>query len=382
MPKFRFHKLAAIVVLIGFAAWVATGEFSSVGSASDAEKPKPDQTTTDRAKAEEKAPARIVKVVVPPRSEHARAIRIAGLTEADKRAVLATRAGGIIDKLPVEQGDRVKAGDLILMLDAEDKAAAVATAKALVSQRQAELAAAERLAKSGNLPKLQLDTARSNMAAAQSQLETAQAELDRNEVRAPFEGIVDRIAVELGSSVAQGGEVATILALDPVVARGEVSERDLRYLKVGDRADVRLVSGRTVEGTVRYISRDASDATRTFRVEVAIPNADGAIPAGMTAEITLSAQPTESVVLPRSVVALGGKGDLGIRAVDKDNKVVFYPIDLVDDTPEGLVLGGIPADARVIVAGQEFVTEGDTVEPVEATADEIKSLAGAPTATQ
>ena len=370
MPKFRFHKLAALIVLIGFAAWVATGEFSSVGSASDTEKPK----VAD--KEQPKASARTVAVVTPPRSMHARAIRISGLTEADKRAVLATRVGGVIARLPVRQGQRVKAGDLILMLDAEEKVSGVDNAKQLLVQRQAELDAAERLAKSGNLPKLQLDTARSNLTSAQSVLRTAQAELDRNEVKAPFDGIVDRVPVELGSAVMQGGEVATILALDPIVARGEISERDLRFIRNGDEADIRLVNGETVTGKLRYISRDASAATRTFRVEIAIPNAEGAIPAGMTAEITLRAAPTDAVMLPRSVVTLSGEGDLGIRAVDQNNKVVFFPIDLIDDTPKGLVLAGIPADARVIVAGQELVAEGDVVEPVEADAETIQKLAG------
>ena len=135
-----------------------------------------------------------------------------------------------------------------------------------------------------------------------------------------------------------------------------------------------------VKGKVRYISREASSATRTFRVEVAIANADGSIPAGMTAEIALSAQPTEAVMLPRSVVTLGEKGDLGIRAVDPGNKVVFFPIDLVDDRPNGLVLGGIPADARVIVAGQELVTEGEVVKPVEADGETIRKLVGEATA--
>lgn len=370
MPKFRFHKLAALIVLVGFAAWVATGEFSSVGSASDTEKPK----AAD--KEQPKATARTVAVVTPPRSMHARAIRISGLTEADKRAVLATRVGGVIARLPVRQGQRVKAGDLILMLDAEEKVSAVDNARQVLAQRQAELDAAERLAKSGNLPKLQLDTARSNLTSAQSALRTAQAELDRNEVKAPFDGIVDRVPVELGSAVMQGGEVATILALDPIVARGEISERDLRFIRNGDEADIRLVNGETVAGTLRYISRDASAATRTFRVEIAIPNAEGAIPAGMTAEITLRAAPADAVMLPRSVVTLSGEGDLGIRAVDKENKVVFFPIDLIDDTPKGLVLAGIPADARVIVAGQELVAEGDVVEPVEADAETIQKLAG------
>jgi multidrug efflux system membrane fusion protein len=374
MPKFRFHKLAAIIVLIAFAAWMATGEFSSVGSATVAEKPKPAEVE------QPKAPLRAVAVVAPPRSMHARAIRISGLTEADKRAVLATRVGGVIARLPVRQGQRVKAGDLILMLDAEDKISAVDNAKQLLAQRQAELDAAERLAKSGNLPKLQLDTARSNLTSAQSELRTAQAELDRNEVKAPFDGIVDRVPVELGSAVMQGGEVATVLALDPIIARGEISERDLRFIKTGDEADVRLVNGETVKGTLRYISRDASAATRTFRVEIAVPNADGAIPAGMTAEITLRATPTEAVTLPRSVVTLSGSGDLGIRAVDQNDKVVFFPIDLIDDTTRGLVLAGIPADARVIVAGQELVTEGEVVKPVPADQETIEKLVGEATA--
>lgn len=375
MPKFRFHKLAALVVLIGFAAWVATGEFSSVGSASDADKPKAAQ-----AAEQTKTPARTVAVLAAPHAMHARVIRISGLTEAEKRAVLATRVAGVIAELPVRQGQHVKSGELVLMLDAEEKISAVDNARQLLSQRQAELEAGERLMKSGNMAKLQLDTARSALALARSQLDAAQAELARNEVKAPFDGVIDRVQVELGSAVMQGGEVATILKLDPIIARGEISERDLRYIKLGDEADVRLVNGETVKGTLRYISRDASTATRTFRVEIAIPNADAAIPAGMTAEISLRAQPTDAVELPRSVVTLSSAGDLGIRAVDKESKVVFFPIDLIDDTPKGLVLAGIPADARVIVAGQELVTEGDVVEAVQADRETIRKLTGEATA--
>ena len=84
-------------------------------------------------------------------------------------------------------------------------------------------------------------------------------------------------------------------------------------------------------------------------------------------------------MLPRSVVTLSNAGDLGIRFVDKDDKVRFQQIDIIDDTPNGLILGGIPADARIIVAGQDLVTEGDTVKPVEADADTIRKLAGGAT---
>ncbi len=371
MAKFRFHKVAAVAVLIGVAAWVATGEFSSVGSAQSDAPPTPGEAAEQVA-----APVRTVAVVTPPRTSHERAIRISGQTDAEKRVTLATRVMGVIDQLPVKQGQRVNRGDLVMALEARDKEAAVTMAESVVVQRQAEADAAERLVGGGNAPKLQADQARAALATAQSMLEGAKAELAQYSIYAPFNGLIDRVPVQRGSAILAGAEVATLINLDPLLAIGEASERDLQYLKIGNSADIKLVDGNSVKGTLRYISRDATSATRTFRIEVAIPNEDKALPAGMTAEITLRAQPTDSVVLPRSVVTLSANGDLGIRAVDKDNKVVFFPIDLVDDTPTGLVLAGIPADARVIVAGQDLVTEGDVVNPVEADAATIQKLIG------
>lgn len=371
MAKIRFHKLAAVAVLIAVGAWVATGEFSSVGSAQNEAPAKP------AGPAEEaKAPLRTVAVVTPPRVQHARAIRISGHTDAEKRVTLATRVMGVIRDLPVKQGQRVERGDLVMSLDAEDKEAAVRMAESLVTQRQAEADAAERLVSGGNAPRLQADQARAALATANSQLEGAKAELAQYSIHAPYNGLVDRVPVQRGSAILAGAEVATLINLDPLLAIGEVSERDLKYLKLGNIAKIRLVDGTETEGTLRYISRDASSATRTFRIEIAIPNEDKKLPAGMTTEITLLADPTDSVVLPRSVVTLGADGDLGIRAVDKDNKVVFFPIDLVDDTSTGLVLAGIPADARVIVAGQDLVTEGNEVKPVDADAATIQRLIG------
>lgn len=369
MPKIRFHKIAAIAVLAVTAAWIATGEFASVGSAS--------QETETIAQRPENAPsaAQVVTVATPPRLDHSRTIRVSGITSADKRTVLASRAGGIITELPVSKGQRVAAGDLVLRLETEGKEAAVATARQVLAQRQAEAEAAERLTKSGNLARLQLDSARSALSSARAQLEAAEAELARVTVLAPFEGIIDKIDVELGSSIMQGAEVATLLKLDPMIAVGEVSEHDLGTVETGDEADVRLVNGATVRGKVRFVSREASKQTRTFRVEVAIDNPEGAIPAGMTAEIAIHAEPVEAVALPRSVVTLNQNGELGVRAISDDNRVVFYPIDLIDDTPRALYLAGIPAGARVIVSGQDLVTEGDIVDPQPADAKLIQELA-------
>ncbi|MFN4273181.1 MAG: efflux RND transporter periplasmic adaptor subunit [Aliihoeflea sp.] len=370
MSRFRFHKVAAIAVLVATGAWMLTGEFSSVGSAA------PDEADRVVTEARTERPPRLVAVVDAPRVVHARTIQVSGRTEANQRAVLAARVAGIVQELPVRQGENVEAGDLVMRLDTEGKEAAVETARQLLAQRETEFAATERLVDSGNLPRLQLDNARSALASARSQLEAAEAEVGRFEVRAPFPGIVDRVRPEVGSSVSQGAEIATLIRLDPIIAVGEVSERDVGFVSRGQPASVRLVDGRVIDGEIRFVSRDASPQTRTFRVEVAIPNPDAEIPAGMTAEITLRAQPVESVMLPRSVITLSAQGDLGIRGVDSSETVVFHPIDLVDDTPSGLYLAGIPASVRIIVAGQELVTEGERVNAVPADEDTIRRLVG------
>jgi membrane fusion protein, multidrug efflux system len=380
MPKIRFHTLAAIVVLIVSAVWVLTGEFSSVGSAAnedDAAKPAEGAAKAEQAAA---TPAlRTVAFVKPVFVDHNRTIRISGVTDAVKRTALATRTAGVVGKLAVKKGDRVKEGALVLELDVEDKAAAVETAKAVLDQRQNSFDAISRLVKRGSSAKSEADKARAELATARSQLELAQADLGRLQVKAPFAGIVDKVDVEQGSYVQPGATVATLLQLDPVVAKGEVSERDLGFVKEGGMAEVRLVSGVIAKGTISHISRESSAQTRTFPVEVEIANGDGAIPAGMTAEITLRADPVKSVVLPRSVVTLSGDGDLGVRILKPDGTVDFVGIDIIDDTPKGLILGGVPEDARIIVAGQDLVTEGEKVNAVEADAAMVKKLAGAET---
>lgn len=374
MAKFRFHKFAAIAVLAVSAGWVLTGEFSSVNSATTSGEHTAEQPVEEQVSATVEPTLRTVAFVTPFFVDHSRAIRLSGLTEADKRATLATRAAGIIETLPFEQGDSVDEGDVILSLEVEEQTAMIDTARALLAQREKEFEATERLVTAGTLPKLRADESRSALSSARSQLQQAEAEHARLEVRAPFSGVIDRLNVEKGSYVQSGAQVAILLKLDPVIARGEVSESDLHYIKSGNEAEIDLVNGREVQGKVSYISRDASPQTRTFPVEIAIPNADLSIPAGMTTEITLRAETVRAVVLPRSVVTLSINGDLGVRILLPDDTASFVPIDLIDDMPQGLVLGGVPDDARIIVAGQDLVVDGEKVNPVEADKEMVQRL--------
>lgn len=185
--------------------------------------------------------------------------------------------------------------------------------------------AAEKLFKTGNTAELQLIKVRADKAVAEAALAQAKADADRLNLRAPFAGLVDSVAVERGEWVQVGTPIATLLALDPIVVRAEVSEVTMGHVAVGDRAKVRLVNGQEMEGTIRYISRDASAGARTYPIEVALANADHAIPAGMTADVRLYTRPVKAVTVPRSVITLSDEGVIGLRVVGADNVAPASP---------------------------------------------------------
>jgi len=255
------------------------------------------------------------------------------------------------------------------VLSDEARESQVAQAKSLVLQRQAELEAKRPLIASGANPKLDLVNLQAQLDAAKGTLAMAEAELDRGVIRAPWAGVVSDISVEVGKAAFSmaGADLCTLVALDPMLAVVEVSERRLAGLKVGDMAEVRLITGETRSGKVRFVSKTASQTTRTYRIEIELPNADGAIPDGISADVTIPLAPIAATSVPRSALTFSSSGDLGVRTVDGDGVVGFLPINVVEDEQTLMWVGGVADGTRVIVQGQDFVREGQHVEAVPAT---------------
>ena len=371
---FKAHRIAAIVVLVAAGAWVATGEFAAVGS----EEAKPVDASADAGStpvAAAPAPLRTVAAVVPVLADHAREIRIAGATEADKNAVLAARSDGIVEMLGVAQGQEVAADALVLKLVGADVAASVATAQASLAQATQQLDVGEKLFARGSLAELELTTRRAAKAAADAALQQAQSAEDRLLLKAPFSGVVDAVSVELGEWVQTGAPIATILSLDPIVVKAEVSERDVAFVAVGSTALVRLVNGVEMQGTIRHVAKQASVGTRTFVVDVALPNPGRKIGAGMTAEVRLYAPSVPAITVPRSVITISEDGKIGLRVVGPDSIAQFAAVTLLDDTGAGMIVSGVPEGVRIIVAGQDLVRDGEAVTVTEVSlADAAKAL--------
>ena len=180
--------------------------------------------------------------------------------------------------------------------------------------------------------------------------------------------------VEVGQAAFSmaGKEIAQIVALDPMLAVVEVAERKLGGIKLGDKADVRLVDGpdRDRAASALY-RRSASPTTRTYRVEVEIANPNGAIPDGITAEVAIPLAPTPATRVPRSALTFSSAGDLGVRVVDDGGKVGFVPVSRGRGRAEPYVGRRRCRRARVIVQGQDFVREGQRVEVVAAAGSQV-----------
>ncbi len=362
--KLNMSRTVAIALVAVASLWILSGYLL------------PHETPESKAaiRPNEQAPKLFRVAVIDAKTEqHSRKLILSGRTEADHKVMAVARTGGILTELRVKRGQYVQKDEVIAVLSDESREAQVAQARALVVQRKAELEARRKLVMTGALPKLDLVNLESQQSAAEAALSAAEAERDRGTVRAPWAGVVTDVPVQVGTSAFSmaGKEIAQIIALDPMLAIVEAAERNLGGIKVNEPAEIRLVTGQKVTGRVRFVSKSAAAATRTYRVEVEIPNADGAIPDGITAEVALRMDPQPATRIPRSALTFASNGALGVRAVDKSDIVQFVPIAVVEDDQADMWVAGIADGARVIVQGQDFVREGQKVQPMAANADKV-----------
>ena len=346
--------------------------------------------------------------VVAARSE-ARAINqsvlIRGRTEAARQVDVRAETGGLVVSTPLRRGAQVAEGQLLCELDPgtrdsvlRETEARLAQARAGIPEAEARVAeAAARLeeAEINDRASVQLvedgfasqtrvastraavESARAGVQAARSGLEAAQAaitsaeaavaaaekDIARLSMRAPFVGLLESDTAEVGALLQPGSLCATIIQLNPIKLVGFVPETDVDRVEIGAPAQGQLASGRNVSGEVTFISRSADDTTRTFRVDVEVPNTDQSIRDGQTVEVLVAATGAQAHLIPQSALTLDNTGDLGVRTVADDSRVSFVPVSVLRDTQEGVYVTGLADIADIIVVGQEFVTDGVLVEP-------------------
>lgn len=345
--------LIALIIGAVFLVWIGLGLiFSSDGSSTAAQNGKNGDAQ------EELVAVRIVKSTA---AQKRTSIVIRGRTEAKRAVHVRAETAGVVADLPVEKGQRVTKGDTLCKISVNARQARLDEAKALVQQRWLEYDAARKLAAKGHRSETQAAGSRAAYDAAKAQLKQMQVELDNTDIVAPFDGIFDDREVEVGDFLAVGQACGLVVQLDPLKVTGQVAEDKVSDLRAGTTGLARLVTGEKKEGKIIFVAKTADEATRTFRVEMEVPNPDHKMRSGVTAEIVVPGQPVLAHLVPSSVISLNDQGVIGVRTVDENDRVQFHEVRPVDDTPEGLWVAGLPATVRLITVGQDYVTQGQKV---------------------
>ena len=291
---------------------------------------------------------------------------------------VSTKADGRIDKLFVEEGDRVTAGMVLARLDMNELAAQVMQAEGQVLQAQATLEQNElnfqrmnALYQQNAVSAHTLDSARTQRDLAMGGLQAARgnflllkARLDNANILSPLSGVVIRRHVQAGAFSKAGIAILTVADTSTLLAKAVVGEAQITELALGKSVNVKVdaLKGQEFKGTITRLSPAASVPTRTFTAEVSVPNPDGQIKVGMFANAEVVGQERKNVLaVPESALVMR-EDQKTVFVVTEENRVVQKVLKLGDAAGGWVeVLSGLKEGERIVVAGQHKLKDGASI---------------------
>lgn len=338
------------------------------------------------------APTSIAVQVAPAeRGAIKNALTLSGDISPAQETQLASKVGGRLEYLLVDEGSRVSAGQVIGRIDKHDYELQVLQAQATLASAQANRASAmsnlvtardnaqrlESLFKEGGVSAQQMiatrgqaDAARNAVAAADAQIAQAkatialnQSQLAQTDIKAPYAGVVTKKSAEVGTMLSPMTPVATLASISTLELEVPVGQASLNGMKVGQPASftVPTYPGRTFTAKVAEISPTVDPKTRTTSITLRIPNPKGELSPGMFARVSLSTAAREDAVLvpPASVVA---NGEQQFVFVVQGDEAVRKPVQLGLRTPEAVeIVSGLNPGEQIVTLGQGMLQPGDRV---------------------
>lgn len=291
----------------------------------------------------------------------------------DRDTMIRAESSGDVGEVLVRKGQNVDRGAVVATLTTAALDADLTRAREDLSVAQREFDNASALLERGVATVDRVSSARASLAAAESQVTAAEEALRNARIVAPFAGRIETLGIDEGEFVTSGAEVGRIVDNRPLTVEIQVPQQALNRVKTGQTARVTFITGETLEGEVSFVGTAAASSTRTFLAEIVVANTDGAIPAGISAQIVIPTGEATAHFLAPSSVSLNEAGELGVKIVE-DGKVAFKPIEIVKADLNGIWATGLPDTAEVITIGQGFVRDGEnvSVEPAPSDAAEAE----------
>lgn len=302
-----------------------------------------------------------------------------GTVRAFESVTVTVKGTGIVQEISFQEGQKVRAGDVLLRLDSDERRADIEQARAETRRAAAQrdelrvrLERAMTLRRSGAGTEAQVEdlsaqvkTLESAIASAEARRKAAEARLEDLFVRAPFDGRLGMRAVSLGAYVAPGTRITTLDDLSRVRLDFAVPENLLAQLRPGQ--PVRAVSAafaqRTFDGKVSMIDPRVDPVTRSVRLTAEFPNPDEALKPGMFLSVVLEVTVKEdAVVVPEEAIV--GEGLRHLLYVVKDNTIERRVVRIGQRQGGRIeIADGVKPGETIVVRGVQRVRPGLAVEP-------------------
>ena len=403
----------AFILLSITLVWLGSGQFGSV-NAQD-EKIKVSENNLDNNNqliSEEKINNNVkidTQVFIATKIDQS--ISIQGQTIHNKKINVKSETTGNIIELNFDRGDTVKKNDNLLKISIENRKEVLESIKKDISRLKKELIINEKnrknlLSKNTELIKLyeieylsakqlidkglssksklslasfnlanskadQIDinlkyetslaNLESQIAQYNSQLKQINLDIQNTIILSPFNGIITEKNIEISDYVTPGNVLLTIVNLNPIKIQAYLSEFDIEKVNINTKAIIQNSNGLIKEGKITFISPSAEISTRTFEITIEAENSDLSYRSGLTTSIIIEGSELLAHKISPSILTLQDDGSVGVKALSKDNIVVFYPIQKIKDTVDGMWVGGLPNKVNLIISGQEYVTIGQSI---------------------
>jgi multidrug efflux system membrane fusion protein len=286
-----------------------------------------------------------------------------GQAMPDRITSIRAEATGQIAEVMVEKGALVGTGQLIARFDVTRNEADLARAQEELARAQRDYDNSETLVQRGVATADRLSENRAALANANAAVINAEQSLANSEITAPFAGRLEALNLNAGEFVSAGTEVGQIVDNSPLSVTIQVPQQSLSNVKSGQEAKVTFITGEERDGVVAFVGTSADQATRTFLAEITVENEDGAVPAGVSAEIRIPTGEAVAHFMSPATLSLGSDGTLGVKTVNADDVVVFSEIKIERAQTDGIWVSGLPDAVDIITIGQGYVNNGQTVDP-------------------
>ncbi len=279
--------------------------------------------------------------------------------EADRAASITTKSSGIILDILVEEGDQVKSGEVLLVLESDEQRLSLNSAKANYEKSLNNFNRAKLLVEKGLTNKEQIDNLKFETQALKAQLEQAKMSLSFTQVKAPFSGTVVKRHVKIGNLVQNATEVFEVIDFDSLQAKIDVPEYQWNIMKAGlpVQFDFEALKGQTVSGEVIRISPIIDASSGTFEVTVQVDNSQKRLRPGLFAKANIVFDERSDVILVNKDSIIREDDRSYVYVLDGESEINKVLVSLGYEMPDSYeITTGLSAGQTVVTTGKNNLT--------------------------